>query len=115
MDERLEGNLGGNHASRSSNRNNGGSEDEGNPLLALSRFSKALSKYWVGISLLTTFFGSIYKISNAVDEKMTKTKTEIIDSIDDKYKIPFYEVEQCKKSIEDHETRLRNIEATKRR
>jgi hypothetical protein len=81
-----------------------------NPLSQLSRFSKALSPYYLAISVGFSFLGSLWGVYSQIISTINKREQIIIDKIDAKYQIPFYKLDEHDRSIQDHEKRLRDIE-----
>ncbi len=119
MDENTQGNFRGDRSTRTPNKRGLGDQDETNPLLAISRFSRALAPYYLAIGFILSSIGSMYtvyyKMSVAQEKKDVLFMQAVEKKIKDATDIPFYQLSESRNTILDHEQRLRNIEASKRR
>lgn len=118
IDEESEGMERRNFPASSSDRNDDRGQDQENPLLALSRFSKALAKHYIALSFIFGCIGSMlvgyFKATDRVKKNAQEQKEEYSKMIDVKIltatQVPFDRLEEARKQIEKMDERLTNVE-----
>ena len=110
MNEDSKRNIGGGLPTGASNGDHGEYENTGDQSSQISRFSKKLAPYYFVVSVGLGFVGGLFAIYQKIDSAGKQRDSAIISTIDSRYQLQFYELNQCKETLKDHENRIRDLE-----
>lgn len=90
-----------------SDRDDSGDQEQGNPLLALSRLSKALAPYYLGICFVFSSLGGVVVVYSKITKNLS---SQIQSEIKDATQVPFHDLGLTIEKVDKLEGRVLDIE-----